>query len=150
MDEIRTWNEPDYPEGNWIDQERWKNTGMDEVFQYAKENSAPLQSFEDITESYSAIYTVNDVGTERIIPIFNSEDIETVGGVFDSNPGYTQRFTPWETEFSGTEIEEEIDRIGAEVTELEPQHVRSIERVTEDRVTKLYSTIAGLSDYIGI
>jgi|GEM_PF-1984341 len=147
MDEVRTWNEPDYPEGEWIDQDRWEKSGMEELFQYARENSDPLDGFNDVPEAYSAIYAVNDIGTERLIPIFNAEEFETVGGVFDSNPGYSQRYTQWDAGFTGPEIEEELKVMNAQITELDARHVTSIEKVTEDRVTKLYSTITGLSDY---
>ena len=148
MEEVRAWNEPDYPEGEWIDQDRWQNTGMEELFQYAQENSRPLEDSNSMPEAYSAIYTVNDLGVERIIPIFNSDKFETVGGVFDSNPGYTQRYTQWETELSAQELEQEVEEMDGQITELDPGHVASIEKVTEDRVTNLYRRLSGLSDYL--
>jgi len=147
MEGLRAWNEPNYPEGNWIDQVRWKNSGMDELFEYARENSRPLEDLSSMPEAYSAVYTANDLGIERVIPVFNSDGFETVGGVFDSNPGYTQRYTPWEAELSDPEIEHEVDKMDAQITELDPEHVASIEQVTGDRVTELYNR---LSDYLMI
>jgi len=147
MEGVRAWNEPNYPEGNWIDEVRWKNSGMDELFEYACENSRPLEDLSSMPEAYSAVYTVNDLGIERVIPVFNSDGFETVGGVFDSNPGYTQRYTPWEAELSDPEIEHEVDKMDAQITELDPEHVASIEQVTEDRVKELYNR---LSDYLMI
>ena len=148
MEEIRAWKEPNYPEGRWIDQERWQETGMDDVFDYARKKSGEVDDM-DVPDAYSAIYTVNNLGSERIIPLMNQGDqIETVGGVFDSNPGYTQRYTSWDASFSEEELKEEVEAMDAKIIDMDVEHVESIERVTRDRVTGLYERITGFSDYM--
>ncbi len=47
-------NIPEYPHGNWIDEDRWEMTGMPEVFDYARRSQETV--FEDFEAGQYAIY----------------------------------------------------------------------------------------------
>lgn len=123
-------NIPDYPHGNWIDEDRWEMTGMPEVFDYARRSQQT--GFEDFETGQYAIYAFNDLGAERLIPLeyYQQEEVfTTVSGVFDSNPGKTQRQTPWEYTWKEDEIEEEVRNcmMDSKLVEVDESHIETAE-----------------------
>ena len=75
----------------------------------------------------------NDLGAERLIPLeyHQQEDVfTTVSGVFDSNPGKTQRQTPWRYSWTEDEIEEEVRNCMKEskLVEVEERHLKQFNR----------------------
>ncbi|MFB6241201.1 MAG: hypothetical protein ABEJ36_00160 [Candidatus Nanosalina sp.] len=120
---------PDYPRGDWINESELGEIGMDEVFNHAETRSEILP--ENTVSGNYAIYARNDLPTERLIPLeYNAHDdtYRTVGGVFDSNPGKTQRYTSWNLSFTQEELEKEIDSamLEAQLIPLEKEHVETV------------------------
>ena len=126
MSYVRAWQEPEYPEGDWMSQEQWQETGIEEIFDYAE--ASEEVEIDDIDEGFFAVYSENDIGCERIIPMeYSGERFSTVRGVFDSNPGKSQRYTPWTAEYTIEGLEEDIEQMDGKLLELEDQHVELFE-----------------------
>lgn len=124
----RSENLPEYLYGNWIDEDEWEMTGMPEIFDYARRQQET--GFEDFEAGQYAIYAFNDLGAERLIPLeYDPEEevFNTVSGVFDSNPGKTQRQTPWRYSWTEEEIEKEVRNcmMESKLVELEENHVET-------------------------
>jgi hypothetical protein len=149
MAHVRAWQEPEYPEGEWIDQEQWEETGIEDVFGYAEASEDVELS--DVEEGFFAVYSENDIGSERIIPLeYSGEKFSTIRGVFDSNPGKSQRYTPWETEYGIEELEEDLEAMEGKLVGLEDQYVESVEEnfSGRDRKFEAYETIfAGVTGF---
>ena len=146
---------PDYAHGDWIDERIWESTGMEEIFEYA--GASENHDLENFDEGYYAITSQNDIGCKRLIPLFydaTDENFETVRGVFDSNPGKTQRYTAWNHVYGREEIEQEIENSMEEssMMELPEEHASTIEQnFSPEReinqfngVEAVVSTIAGI------
>lgn len=121
---------PRYCHGDWIDEKTWEATGMDEIFGYAgTSDNHDMGSFE---EGHYAIKSQNDIGCKRLIPLFydGEERFETVRGVFDSNPGKTQRYTAWNHVYGRDGIEQEVESSmdQSSMIELPEEHAKNIER----------------------
>lgn len=121
---------PGYAHGDWVDENTWEATGMEDIFEYAgASENHDMRGFE---EGYYAITSQNDLGCKRLIPLFydGGERFETVRGVFDSNPGKTQRYTAWNHVYERDEIEKEVKSSMDEssMIELPEEHAATIER----------------------
>lgn len=126
MENVKSWEQPDYPHGQWIDEQEWKDTGIDEMIERAGE--AYELDLGEIDEGYFAVYSKNDMGMERLIPLeYSGEDFETVKGVFDSNPGVTQRYTPWSTTYTSEGLEHDLEAMDGKVVPLSEEDIEVIE-----------------------
>ncbi|WP_414838354.1 hypothetical protein ACK3SF_03030 [Candidatus Nanosalina sp. VS9-1] len=118
MDYVRAWQEPDYPHGDWISQDEWMASGVDELFDYVE--ASEEADIDGVYEGFFALYSENDMGSERIIPLeYSSGTFSTVSGVFDSNPGVTQRYTSWNADYSFEGLMDDVDAMDGKIVELE-------------------------------
>lgn len=132
MSYVKAWQEPDYSHGDWIDEEDWRDSGLEEIFE--KVEAYDEESFEDLDDGYFAVYSENDTGCERIIPMeYSGEFFETVGGVFDSNPGVTQRYTEWHTSYTEKGLGKDVEAMNGKIVELDEDDVQLIEEFVDKR-----------------
>lgn len=128
-DYIESEKLPEYHTGDWLSQDEWMDKGVEDIFEYA-EGLEPGE-FEEVTEGYYGLQAVNDFGAERIIPLeYDSrhDEFQTVRGVFDSNPGKTQRYTPWDHSYTPEKLNEELDETmeHARLIQLNEEHVEKV------------------------
>jgi hypothetical protein len=147
MEYVKSWEEPDYPHGQWIEESEWEDTGIEEIFKKASE--AYEQDISDIEEGFFAVYTENDMGMERLMPLeYSGEGFETVKGVFDSNPGVTQRYTPWHGKYSEKGLEQDLEAMDGKLIELDEIDIDLIEQNFSYEIEKeldLASVINGVA-----
>lgn len=125
MGYVKSWEKPDYPQGDWVDEVEWSQLGIDEIIEEASE--AYEQEIEDLEEGFFAVYSENDIGCERLIPMeYSDNSFETVRGVFDSNPGHSQRYTSWSTTYTEEALEKELEVIDGKLVELSDEEINII------------------------
>lgn len=132
MNYVKAWKEPDYPEGDWIDEQEWTDSGLEEFFEEVRAYDA--ESFEGLEGGYFAVYCENDTGCERVIPVeYSGNFFETVGGVLDSNPGFTQRYTQWSTAYTEEGLRKDVEAMDGKIVELSEDDVQLIEDFIDER-----------------
>ena len=140
MNHVKAWEEPDYPHGNWVDEKRWQSSGVEEIFEDASDLYA--EDFEGLEEGYFAVYSENDLGSERIIPLeYNGKKFETVNGVFDSNTGCTQRYTAWRTSYSEKDLMEDIQKMDGKLIDLDENQAEVLEDLGHKESFNTYDTV---------
>ena len=125
MNYVKSWEQPDYPHGNWINEDEWTQTGMEEIMERAGE--AYEVEVGGLEDCFYGLYSENDMGMERLIPLeYSGNNFETVRGVFDSNPGVTQRYTPWRTTYTEKELEKDLEAMDGKLIELEDEEIGTV------------------------